>query len=189
MSRPMQGSQGPAFSRPGLYRHNGCAGERRPGSSRPRGKDLLSDRIAGDLSTNAQRKVGRSPLTKPPRTRRLRWAARWIWRDPQSAQPVRGWKHVQCSQIFFAVITVLTIYCASGRVRQYLSSGSPPAVCTALHILRLRLIIRLQSFCAAFPVLISLKSPSTDLYVVKTTLAHGFESHSLRHVFNNLAIM
>jgi hypothetical protein len=100
VSGPMPGSQGPAFSRLGLDGQNGCAGERRPRSSRPRGKDLLSDRIAGDVSTNAQRKVGRSPLTKPARTPRLRWAARCIWRDPRSAQPVRGWKHVRCSQVF-----------------------------------------------------------------------------------------
>jgi len=32
------------------------------------------------------------------------------------------------------------------------------------HVLRLPLTIRLQSVCAAFHVLISLKSPSTDLY-------------------------
>jgi len=163
MSGPMPGSQGPAFSRPGLYRQNGCAGERRPGSSRPRGKDLLSDRIAGDLSTNAQRKVGRSPLTKPPRTRRLRWAARWIWRDPQSAQPVRGWKHVQCSQIFFAVITALTISFASGRARPYVHQVLHLPFALPYTCLRLRLTIRLQSFCAAFHLLISLKSLSTDV--------------------------
>jgi hypothetical protein len=61
------------------------------------------------------------------------------------------------------------------------SSGFTPAVCTALYMFQdTPLTIRLQSVCAAFHVLISLKLPSTDLYVVKTTLAHGFESHSLR---------
>ena len=29
--------------------------------------------------------------------------------------------------------------------------------------------------------------PSSALYVVASALHHGFESHSLRHVFNNLA--
>ena len=43
------------------------------------------------------------------------------------------------------------------------------AAATALHVLRL--------FCV----------PSSALYVVAFALHHGFESHSLRHVFNNLA--